>query len=201
LPESSYAGLPTRDASAAHHLLYVGQFVQRKGLLPFLDVLARWSAAHKDRQVEFSLIGSGPQEDAIRNFPLPQNLRVHLFGRRKPAEIAEFHATTGIFVLPTLADEWGLVVNEAMASGLPVLGSLYSQAVEQLCENGRTGWTFRPDRPEEMAGAIDAALNTPAEALDVMRIAARQQVAHLTADFVADQLVDAIGRTVTRKQK
>ena len=138
LPESSYAGLPTRDESAAHHLLYVGQFVQRKGLLPFLDVLARWSAAHKAAGgvLPDSL---RPQEDAIRNFPLPQNLPVHLFGRRKPAEIAEFDATTGIFVLPTLADEWGLVVNEAMALEGRRCWALYSQAVEQLCENGMTG--------------------------------------------------------------
>ena len=43
---------------------------------------------------------------------------------------------SGIFVLPTLADEWGLVVNEAMASGLPVLGSVYSQAAHELCGDG-----------------------------------------------------------------
>ena len=52
----------------------------------------------------------------------------------------------GVLVFPTLADEWGLVVNEALAAGVPVLGSLYSQAVEELVRDGENGWTFRPDR-------------------------------------------------------
>jgi glycosyltransferase involved in cell wall biosynthesis len=181
-------------------LLYVGQFVERKGLLPFLEVLGRWGRANPGRRVEFSLIGSGPLEAAIRGFPLPPSIDLRVLGRLKPPDIAAAHATAGIFVLPTLADEWGLVVNEAMASGLPVLGSLYSQAVEELCENGKTGWTFRPDHPGETERALDAALRTPPAELDVMRSHARQRVAHLTADYVCDQLVGAIGRTLQLKQ-
>jgi glycosyltransferase involved in cell wall biosynthesis len=200
LPESSFSGPATRVSAAAHHLLYVGQFVERKGLLPFLQVLARWASANPARNVEFSLIGSGPLEAAIREFSLPPNVALRLMGRRKPPEIAAAYGTAGIFVLPTLADEWGLVVNEAMASGLPVLGSLYGQAVEVLCENGQTGWTFRPDHAEEMERALHAALGTPPEVLDAMRAAARQRVAHLTADYVADQLVDALGHVLKERQ-
>ncbi len=200
LPEASFAGPATRTPSAAHHMLYVGQFVERKGLLPFLQVLARFAAANPARQVEFSLAGSGPLEAAIREFSLPSNVTLRLLGRHKPPAIAGFYGAAGIFVLPTLADEWGLVVNEAMASGLPVLGSLYSQAVEELCACGKTGWTFHTDRADEMAWALDAALSTPVGMLDKMRAAARQRVAHLTADYVADQLVDAIGRMLQKKQ-
>ena len=200
LPEASYSGPATRTPAVAHRLLYVGQFVEGKGLLPLLRVLAKWAAANPARRVEFSLVGSGPVEAEIRNFPLPSNVTLRLLGRRKPPEIATFYGGAGIFVFPTLADEWGLVVNEAMASGLPVLGSLYSQAVEELCEEGKTGWTFRPDQAGEMEKTLDAALNTPLETLAAMRAAARQRVAHLTADYVAGQLVDTIGRMLDKKQ-
>ena len=57
--------------------------------------------------------------------------------------MAEVYAKASLFAFPTLADEWGVVVNEAMAAGLPVLGSIYSQAVEELVEDGVSGWVFR----------------------------------------------------------
>ncbi len=183
---------PTRDAASAYHLIYVGQFIERKGLVPFIDGLGRWATAHPDRCIDFSLIGSGPLEAALRAMPVPANVKLHFLGRRQPAEIAKFSAAAGIFVLPTLADEWALVVNEAMASALPVLGSTYSQAVEELCSDGQTGWTFRTNYPAELDKAIDAALTTPLEQLNEMRAAARRRVAHLTPDYVVDQMVAAI---------
>jgi glycosyltransferase involved in cell wall biosynthesis len=106
--------------------------------------------------------------------------------------LPSLYAQAGIFVLPTLADEWGLVVNEAMAAGLPVLGSAYSQAVEELVEDCLTGWTFRPGQAGEMYKALDRALRTPHEKLEEMRRSARRQVENLTPQFVADLVLQAI---------
>src|SRR5207249_4625429 len=99
---------------------------------------------------------------------------------------------TGILAFPTLADEWGIVVNEALASGLPVLGRVYSQAVEELVRDGKNGWTFRPDRSDELFAALDRALTAPKTRLDEMRAEARRSVEHLTAEFVGQRIVDAI---------
>jgi glycosyltransferase involved in cell wall biosynthesis len=91
-----------------------------------------------------------------------------------------------------LADEWGLVVNEAMASGLPVLGSLYSQAVQELVEDGVTGWTFHPDRADEMYTAVDRALSTGEDRLEEMRVSATTRVEYLTPDYLAERILEAI---------
>ena len=199
LPESIAHVPPSRDPASAHHLLYVGQFVERKGLVPFTKELARWGHSHPERKIEFSLIGTGPLEDAIRSVSRPTNVVLNFLGRRQPTEIAHYYGTSGIFVLPTLADEWGMVVNEAMASGLPVLGSVYSQAVDELCKDGAAGWTFRTDVPSEIERAIDAALTTPIEQLDAMRVAARERVAHLTPEYVVDNMVDEMNRLLSQK--
>jgi glycosyltransferase involved in cell wall biosynthesis len=193
LPQASAQGPALRGPDAAHRLLYVGQFIERKGLIPFVRTLAGWAEAHPSRRVEFWLVGSGPLEDALRSLPLPRNGCTRFLGRLGPGEIAHCYAQSGVFVLPTLADEWGLVVNEAMGSALPVLGSVYSQAVEELCQDRHTGWTFRPDVPGEMERALDDALNTSIDRLDRMRAEARNRVAHLTARFAADRIVQAIG--------
>ena len=79
-----------------------------------------------------------------------------------------------------------------MASGLPILGSVYSQAVDALVVDGQTGWTFRPDQTGTVKSAIDRALSTSAEELNRMGLAARLQVRGMTPAAMADQIVSAI---------
>jgi glycosyltransferase involved in cell wall biosynthesis len=109
------------------------------------------------------------------------------------------YRTADVFALPTLADEWGMVVNEAMSIGLPVLGSRHSQAVEELVEEGVNGWTFVPDRPEAVDEALERALGTPPEQLARMGVAARDTVRPLTPEYVADGFVDGLRMALERR--
>jgi glycosyltransferase involved in cell wall biosynthesis len=187
-----FEGLPLdRPATAAHRLVYAGQLIERKGLVPFTRSLRRWAEAHPDRQVEFVLAGSGPVRAELESLALPPNLSLKFLGETSYADLAAVYADTGIFAFPTLADEWGLVVNEALAAGLPVLGSVYSQAVEELCREAENGWTFRPN-DAEMDAAIDRAMSTSVGRLNEMRIAGRQSVEHLTPRYGIDCLMRAM---------
>jgi glycosyltransferase involved in cell wall biosynthesis len=192
VPASLYRGPLHRDPAAARRLICVGRWIEGKGLLPFLQVLARWAADHPARRVELQLVGSGPLRPRLEAFSMPANVSLELLGQRDFAELAGLYASAGILVFPTLGDEWGLVVNEGMTAGLPVLGSLYSQAVRELCTDGKTGWTFRPDVPAEMLRALDRAMNTPLDELDAMRRAARARVEHITPQYAAAQFARAI---------
>jgi glycosyltransferase involved in cell wall biosynthesis len=98
----------------------------------------------------------------------------------------------GILIFQTLADEWGVVVNEALAAGLPVLGSQYSQAVAELVRSEVNGWTFRADRVEEIHAALDKALSAPDEQIAGMRRECRQRVQALTPEFGADCFLRAV---------
>ena len=60
-------------------------------------------------------------------------------------------------MLPSLADEWGLVVVEALSQGTPVVGSIYSEAVASLVAPGVNGFSFAPDDPTQFASALDDA--------------------------------------------
>jgi len=181
-----------REEKQAYRLLYVGQLVERKGVEPFLATLREWGSHHPDRRLEFWLLGDGPMRKTIEEFSLPSNVSLRLLGSVPYTELPQFYRQAGIFVFPTLADEWGLVVNEAMAAGLPVLGSLYSQSVEELVREGDTGWTFRPDRLDEMLAALERAVDTPIEVLNQMRENARKGSRDITPELVADRFLDAI---------
>jgi glycosyltransferase involved in cell wall biosynthesis len=190
-----------RDPRQAHDLVFAGQLVERKGLLPFLEQLEGWARAHPQRHINFKIAGSGPLEPLLRSRPAPDNLHLQWLGELPYEQLAQTLATSGLLVFPSLADEWGLVVNEAMAAGLPVLGSIYSQAVEELCEEGETGWCFRPDDPCDTRRALQRALETPWQQLHAMRLHARERVRDLTPAWAADRLVGSLRAAYTGRTK
>jgi glycosyltransferase involved in cell wall biosynthesis len=190
---SSHLALPIeREPNVARRMLCVGQLTTRKGLQPFLDVLSEWLQKHTHEKCEFWIAGDGPlRQELERIAPTPQ-LQLRFLGSISYEKLPEVYAQGGVFVFPTLADEWGVVVNESLAAGLPILGSLYSQAVEELVEDGLNGWTFRPDHREEMYAAIDRAMAVSKEQLDKMRRTGRECVRSLTPAYGAECFLDAI---------
>ena len=188
-----YLGMPlTREPGAMRRLLYVGQLIERKGLGPFVRLLSDWVQEHPEYRWELQIAGDGPLRSQIEGIPIPSQLRLTFLGSVAREDLASVYAKAGIVIFPTLADEWGLVVNEALAAGVPVLGSVYSQAVEELVKDGETGWVFRPDHAEEVRRALDRALLAPASQLTGMRSKCRQAVGHLTPSYGANQLLRAI---------
>ncbi len=181
-----------REPRSARRLLIVGQLIERKGVQPFLQALSRWGQLHPEREIEVWLLGDGPLRHDLEATPLRTGISVRFLGGMPNAEIPRVFEQAGILVFPTLADEWGWVVNEAMAAGLPVLGSSYSEAVEELVEIDVTGWKFRPDHAEEMDKAIDQAMRVSNEQLDLMRSAARERAASFTPEDVADRILSAV---------
>ena len=175
-----------RGTSAARRLLYVGQLVERKGLLPFLNALTEWLRHHPVVEVEFWIAGEGPLRPELEAFPACSQLRLRFLKSVAYEKLPDVYALGGIMVFPTLADEWGVVVNESMAAGLPVLGSRYSQAVEELVTDGVTGWIFRPDQGAEMYAAIDRALTASDVQLEDMRRMARKRIQVLHPEFGAE---------------
>ena len=96
-------------------VLSVGQMIRRKGF----DILIQAAASCTD--VGFYLIGGQPTKEleAMRHSTGSDN--VHFIGFKRPEELKQYYRMADLFVLPTREDIWGLVVNEAMANGLPVI--------------------------------------------------------------------------------
>jgi glycosyltransferase involved in cell wall biosynthesis len=190
--------LLTRPAESARRLLFCGQFVERKGLVPFLQVLSRWAGDHPRQSVNFALAGDGPSKQQLSEVPLAANVKLEFLGAFQYDDLPQIYGSAGVFVLPTLADTWAVVVNEALVAGLPVLGSAYAQAVEELIEDGRNGWIFRPDNAEDTYRAIDRMMNTSEAELDAMRVLGRALAAELNPARVADLIGLAVNASVGR---
>lgn len=189
----AFAHLPAeRSGPSAYRMLYSGRLVERKYVLPFLRVLSRWVNAHPERNIEFWLAGDGDQRPQIEREPFPENLKLKFWGDLPYQKLPEIYSQAGVLVFPTMADEWGLVVNEAMAAGVPVMGSVHAQAVEELVEDGETGWSFRPENERETYRAIDRFFSASEEDLNQMRQRARSKVLRLSPEAVIEPLLDAM---------
>lgn len=190
---TAFAAVPLkRPAEATYRLLYVGQLVERKGLVTFFEVLHKWGQQNATRKVDLWVVGSGPLKSCLEGYVLPQNITVKFWGAVAYSELPGIYAQCGLLVFPTLADEWGMVVNEAMAAGLPVLGSVYSQAVEELVIGGVSGWIFRPDDLDDMYSSLNEALITSENRLIEMQSAARNRIRELTPESAATRVLDAV---------
>jgi hypothetical protein len=180
--------VPDRDSTQRRRLLYCGALNERKGVRKFVEALVSVFPA-LGVAVELWFAGEGPDEAFLRSLPLPPGLSFRFLGFVPFERMPETYKQCGVLVFPTLADVWGLVVNEAMMYGLPVLGSRYAQSVCDLVTDGQTGWTFLPDDPASVESAIRIALSAGNEELENMGSAARKSIEHLTPEAFGDDLL------------
>jgi len=185
------------DASMSR-LLHVGSLTGRKGLTGFSSALAEWGRRNPARGLEVWWLGDGEQRAELETASLPSNISQRFLGNVPYAALPDFYADADILFFPTLLDEWGLVVNEAMAAGLPVLGSIYSQAVEELVQDGENGWVFDPLTEISTLAALDRMFATPPERLAAMREAARRRVVGLTPAAAGELMVRAVRQVADR---
>ena len=82
---------------------------------------------------------------------MPKEPTVFFPGFRQIEELPRFAAHAGCFVHPAISEPWGLVINEAMACGLPIVSSNNVGAAEELIDHGKNGFVFPPLQTSELA--------------------------------------------------
>jgi glycosyltransferase involved in cell wall biosynthesis len=130
-----------RSADSTVQVLFSGQLIERKGV----DVLIRAfiQVAAKLPDLRLQLLGAGPARDSLAAL-IPDDLksRINFIGFRQPDALQEIFANADIFVLPSRHDGWGVVVNEALGAGLPIIVSDRVGA-RDLVEDGYNGLIVR----------------------------------------------------------
>ena len=82
------------------------------------------------------------------------NQQVQFIGFKKKEELKEYYVAADLFCLQTRGDVWGLVINEAMATGLPVITTDKCGAGLELVQNGREGFIVAAENYHKVAAAI-----------------------------------------------
>jgi glycosyltransferase involved in cell wall biosynthesis len=137
-----------------NNLGIIGTLVKRKGLEEALEIVKKV----KEKGVKFFLhiIGDGPLCSQLKEKTKILNLEkeVKFWGHKSPYEVAIFLGILDLIIFPTLYDIWGLVINEALASGTPIVASKYAGAVEDLIKKNKEKIVFDPYKIEKTAEKI-----------------------------------------------
>jgi glycosyltransferase involved in cell wall biosynthesis len=150
--------------TAKPYFFCCARFVEKKNLALLIEAFAQYRAQTRLPPWDLVIAGDGPLFSAIlrRVSELALAPHVRLLGRKGYDELPALYGAAGAFVFPSLSDEWGLVVNEAMAAGLPVLVSKTAGCRPDLFVEGVNGYAFDPtnaaelaDRMRQMAASAD----------------------------------------------
>jgi len=135
-------------------VFYADEINRAKGVGYFLDAWARVQNDGQESRI-LLLAGAGPEKEELESEAAEAEVPgVRFLGAIDSSRMVEFYVASDLFVFPSLYDVWGLVVNEAMAVGVPVLCSRLAGCGTELSEEGLTGETFDPRNPEKLAEKI-----------------------------------------------
>jgi glycosyltransferase involved in cell wall biosynthesis len=143
------------EIAEEHMVLAIGQFIHRKGF----DVLLK-AAQSVSKDVGIYIVGGEATEEYLK---LREDLgvtNVHFVGFQKKERLAEFYKAADLFVLPTREDVWGLVINEALAYGLPTITTDRCVAGLELIEDGVNGYVVPVEDEKILAEKISAVLSS-----------------------------------------
>jgi glycosyltransferase involved in cell wall biosynthesis len=169
-------------------LLFAGKFEAKKRPFDLLAAVAALPADVRSRIVVL-MVGAGPLEASLRAQAEAAGLRVAWAGFLNQSEIPAAYAVADVLVLPSDHGEtWGLVVNEAMACGVPAIVSDQVGCADDLVRPGETGLVFPMGDVAALAKAI-VALATNPERRRAMGEAARAVV---TREYTIERSVEAI---------
>jgi glycosyltransferase involved in cell wall biosynthesis len=142
-------GLPER------YFLAVSRLDANKNVGALLRAFAAYSIAIGTNSWHLVVVGNGPLMDQLRSDSdrLGVSERVHFLGQLDYAKMPALYGLASAFVHPSCGDTWGLVVNEAMAAGLPVFIS-YATSCQHDLVHSDNGATFHPHNPAELTSHL-----------------------------------------------
>lgn len=183
--------LATRLGLQGVVFLFVGRLIPLKGLLELLDAWRQFNASRQGTPSTLLFVGDGPlRDELIRRCERSRIEGVRFAGAVDYDAIAPYFRCADALVMPTLEDNWSLVVPEAMACGLPILCSQYNGCWPELVTPAN-GWVFDPLSPSDTVETLRAAASSR-ERLIQMGEASRRIVSGHTASHAAAAILKAV---------
>ncbi len=141
-------GLPSR------YFLFVGRLVREKGVFELLSAYSKLGEEIREH-IGLIFVGDGPcREELERRAASIVPGLIKFVGFTQREQLAAYYGLAEVLILPTYSDTWGLVVNEAMACGLPVIVSNVAGCVPDLVTEDWNGKTVKPKDVESLRSAM-----------------------------------------------
>lgn len=182
------------------NFIYVGRLSPEKNIITLLEVFKQI----KDVELRASdwgliIVGDGTQRYEIEEYIKIHTLKdVYIVGGKSWKEVPQYYALADVFVLPSISEPWGLVVNEAMVCCLPIVVSKRAGAYYDLVNKGVNGFGFDPYNKKELKSIL---LKFIREEINIrsMGKASREIIKKYTPENAAKQMFAAIKYLMRRE--
>jgi len=149
--------IPDKRGLPENYFLASARFIEKKNLPRLISAYSKYRQKSQTAGKvpwDLVLLGDGPLRETLNSqlFSLKLNEHVHLPGFKPYEELPDYYASANAFIHASAAEQWGLVVNEAIASGLPVIVSNRCGCAPELV-NGN-GFVFDPTNEDELADRL-----------------------------------------------
>ncbi|HEY9608521.1 glycosyltransferase family 4 protein [Allocoleopsis sp.] len=175
------------------YFLAINRFVPKKNLLFLLSSYAAYRHVAGAKAWDLVLSGDGQQRPEMEQQITELGLKdvVHLPGFLQQDELLPYFAHAKCFIHASIQEQWGLVVNEAMAAALPVLVSNRCGCFEDLVIEGINGFGFDPENSQQLA---DLMLKVSSGEIDLAKMghAALEHIQKFSPDYFAQGLMQAV---------
>ncbi len=169
-------------------LLCVARFAPEKNL-PFL-MQAFISSNMTRKGWQLAIIGGGPMQPALTILAEGQNIK--LLPWQSYEQLPALYHEADVFILPSSFEPWGLVVNEAMAAGLPVILSSAVGCVPDLLVEGENGWGFNPFDSKALLKIFEKVAVAKQETLKKFSVLSRRRVKNYSPRLFAENVLELI---------
>jgi glycosyltransferase involved in cell wall biosynthesis len=158
------------------------------------NLLKAWKLIEKRKpNYKLVIIGDGPEFVKLSELTLNMRLKTVVFlGAVNNSDIPAYFYNSAAFVLPSLSESWGLVVNEAMAAGLPILLSNKINASVALLKEGENGFSFDPLNVKDIAEKILAFMNLDLKSKKEMSLNSFKIISSMSYENMGSQLFEAL---------
>jgi glycosyltransferase involved in cell wall biosynthesis len=161
-----------RFEQRTYDVMFSGQFIKRKMPLFFCAVVKM--LAEKRKKLSVLILGSGPEEEKMRRYLAESpGLQVNFAGYVSQDELPKYYGSAKILLFPTNNDPWGIVANEACASGTPVVTCENAGVAGELVRDGYDGLVLPLDVRTWIV-EIEKILNSPDLWLDLSKNALKE---------------------------
>jgi glycosyltransferase involved in cell wall biosynthesis len=179
--------------------LFVGRMLPEKNIAGLLDAYNLYRQRVGSGAWDLVLVGSGPEASPLKERVKAENIDgANFAGLVQLEELPHYYANAGCFVLPSMSEPWGLVVNEAMASGIPVLVSNRCGCGPDLVRDGKNGFVFDPLNTQALADLLFRMSHGDASP-DAMGKVSREMITAYTPALFAQRAAQHISSLRERK--
>ncbi|MBD0387782.1 MAG: glycosyltransferase family 4 protein [Nostoc sp. C3-bin3] len=170
-------------------ILYVGRLIDEKGIPELLQAFAKLSTY---KQVTLVIVGDGFQATEYHSYCQHNQIDCVVFAGFQPqSALPQYYGIADIFVFPTKTDPWGLVLNEAMAAGLPIICSDAAGAADDLVMNGKNGYLVTVGDANKLSEALQILVEDE-NLREKMGLHSQEIITNYTPQKMAQGLKEAI---------